>query len=254
MANRQENLNNDFNAQVKLQNSRECCVCQGNDPLFLVFCLGCKKVYCWGRHNDWKQFHDAACTTKIYQAVSNQWSERISNTELASKALIYENPSGFPSATVRALRDKYKSGPLQRPELVHYLETKAPQYFQTTSTRISVKDAKLRVSNKASSFVKVVLEKCNCSGWKPFRNHNCPLTEARVVQRAEELLNIPDSCSLQASFRQDTLCPKTGCDNGGTRGGWCANIMPDGSYHCLHCWCHNGPCCTTVHYCTLYEA
>ncbi|KAH3756507.1 hypothetical protein Pelo_11698 [Pelomyxa schiedti] len=112
---------------------------------------------------------------------------------------------------------------------------------------------------------RVQVHPCPCQ-WRPAGGapHPCPLKSSistpTMLYTRVQLSQVPSTCCITPSFRRDTLCPKTGCDNGGTQGGWCATIMPDGTYHCLHCWCHRRPhftgafepCTKTVHQCTVW--
>ena len=136
---------------------------------------------------------------------------------------------------------------------------------------ITIKEAKVfwiaAIANETADNIDYVeVHPCVCK-WKAAHNqtHPCALNRMGNVQlpycySLENLQVIVDGCSLLPVFRNDTLCPKTRCDNGGTGGGWCANIMPDGSHHCLHMWCHrtvhwSGPftdCTSTVHHCTIW--
>jgi hypothetical protein len=98
--------------------------------------------------------------------------------------------------------------------------------------------------------VAVLVERCTCD-WPSNYCLLKRLQEPLVVHSFEVLASsIENECVLRPSFRGGR-CPKTGCDDGGTRGGWCANIMSDGTPHCLHYWCHSPLCKATTHFCVV---
>ncbi|KAH3714504.1 hypothetical protein Pelo_18986 [Pelomyxa schiedti] len=112
---------------------------------------------------------------------------------------------------------------------------------------------------------RVEVQPCPCEwrreGGEP---HPCALkammSTPTVLHTRAELSEVAETCSVMPVFRTGTPCPKTGCGDEATLGGWCTNIMPDGTYHCLHCWCHRKPfhggplvpCNTTVHQCVVW--
>lgn len=242
-----ENINSDLVAEVRIRDAPKCCVCSHSDPLFLFTCLGCRKIYCCGRHNDWRDLHDSACTNKTYQSVATAWSERLSEEQLLEKMAIFIQPGNFDKEAIMRYIEKFSpSSKHPRSEVVNYLQG----FLTFSSQKMNVEEAKVFWRNNPERVQKVIINPCNFNGWKP-RTQKCSISERKEIVSRLELDKIPNSCSLKASFRSDTLCPKTRCDNGGTRGGWCANIMPDGTYHCLHCWCHHGPCTTSIHQCEV---
>lgn len=105
--------------------------------------------------------------------------------------------------------------------------------------------------------LQVDVDPCTCK-WMPrsgdLKDFPCMLrqsTEALVISNVDALQIVSDSCTLLPNFRGDT-CPKTGCDFGGHRGGWCANIIPDGTHCCGHLWWHGSkPCVVTEHTCIV---
>lgn len=105
-----------------------------------------------------------------------------------------------------------------------------------------------------------VVHKCECKWLHHDKTPSCGM--CNMVDTTVSNLNaFADSCEIMPHFRRMPYpCPKTGCDDGGTRGGWCANFLPDGTHHCKHKWCHRvtphhgdiAPCVHTIHYCTVF--
>jgi GTP-binding protein EngB required for normal cell division len=96
-----------------------------------------------------------------------------------------------------------------------------------------------------------VIHRCEC---KWIRYGGAPSCNLCLLQdtKVNSLNGYANYCRIDPYFIYNAICPKTGCDNGGTGGGWCANILPDGTYCYGHLWWHqNKPCSIFQHSCTI---
>jgi len=125
-------------------------------------------------------------------------------------------------------------------------EDDAPRFQR--SSKMSIADAK-KLGGRGVSHYQI--HPCECKWRKSDGKAFCGLDGIARNTTVPTVDEYEDSCKLLPMFRGGT-CPKTGCGDGGTKGGRCSNILPDGSYHCLHRWCHGSHCVETTHYCTVY--
>lgn len=59
-------ISDDIINLARIKGAPSCFVCASTDPLFLVKCIKCGKIFCCGRHNDWRNH---GCENSIYQSM-----------------------------------------------------------------------------------------------------------------------------------------------------------------------------------------